>query len=57
MGKYETVGSIINHNVPSSDSHNLGFPTLLKLLESVDRFGKLRKHNNESGRTVINEFK
>ncbi len=51
------AGSIIKRNDPSFDSRNYGFPTLLKLLESLDKSVELRKRKNATGQAVINEFR
>lgn len=52
-----TAGSLIKRNDPSFDSRTFGFPTLLKLLKSLDKAVEVRQRNNANGRAVINEFR
>jgi len=52
-----TAGNLIKRNDPSFDSRTYGFPTLLKLLKSLDKSVEVRQRNNANGRAVINEFR
>ena len=52
-----TAGNLIKRTDPSFDSRTFGFPTLLKLLKSLDKSVEVRQRNNANGRAVINEFR
>lgn len=52
-----SAGSLLKRQNPGFDTRSYGFPSLVKLIESLGQYFELQRRNNASGRPVIVEYR